>query len=75
MASYRALGAIGFGVAALLANGAACSSSGSDNAAKPDAATPDEDAPVENPGPPCPANGIAKGPWALGMTRTSVLVR
>ena len=53
----------------------ACSSSdGSASAQAEGAPTPDEDA-GENPGPPCPATGIAKGPWTIGMTRTNVVVR
>ena len=58
---------------------AACSLASDGNAVPPpgpDAATPEEDAAiVENPGPECPASGIAKGPWAIGMTRTSAIVR
>jgi len=53
----------------------ACTSSDGAGPAQPDAATPEEDAGGENPGPPCPASGIAKGPWAIGMTRTGVVVR
>ena len=54
---------------------AACSSAGKATDA-PDAAPPDDDgASPENPGPPCPASGIAKGPLSLAMTRTSVIVR
>ena len=52
----------------------ACSSAEGGAAAAADAAAPDEDA-GENPGPPCPASGIGKGPWSIGMTRTGVLVR
>jgi hypothetical protein len=53
----------------------ACSSSDGSAVAQPDATPePDDDA-GENPGPPCPASGIAKGPWAIGMTRTNVMVR
>ena len=53
----------------------ACSSTKSAPGA-PDAAAPDDDgAAPENPGPPCPASGIAKGPLSLAMTRTSVIVR
>ena len=59
---------------------AACASAskGSPAAAGEDAGSgaPEEDSAVaENPGPPCPASGIAKGPWAIGMTRTSTTVR
>ena len=53
----------------------ACSSSDGSAAPSGDAATPTEDSSTENPGPPCPASGVAKGPWAIGMTRTGVLVR
>ncbi len=55
---------------------AACSSAGAFGDA-PDAGTaPDDDgASSENPGPPCPASGVAKGPLSLAMTRTSVIVR
>jgi hypothetical protein len=53
----------------------ACSSSDGSASAQGDAAAPDEDAGGDNAGPPCPASGIAKGPWAIGMTRTGVLVR
>ena len=55
---------------------AACSTSdGGATASAPDGATPQADGSTENPGPPCPASGIAKGPWAIGMTRTSMVVR
>lgn len=54
---------------------AACSSPG--GPASPDAGGPTDDdaSSLDNPGPPCPASGIAKGPLVIGMTRTSVLVR
>ena len=53
----------------------ACTSSDGGAGAQADASVPDEDSGGENPGPPCPASGIAKGPWAIGMTRTGVVVR
>jgi hypothetical protein len=55
----------------------ACSSTRSAaDTAPPDAAAADDDgASPENPGPPCPASGVAKGPLSLAMTRTSVIVR
>jgi hypothetical protein len=53
----------------------ACSSSKDDATQSPDAATPDDDGSSDNNGPPCPASGIGKGPWSIGMTRTSILVR
>lgn len=57
---------------------AACSSSSEVESTTADAGSPDDDedsASPENPGPPCPASGIAKGPLAIGMARTSVFVR
>ena len=53
----------------------ACSSSDGTAGAQGDASAPEEDASTDHPGPPCPPSGIAKGPWAIGMTRTGVVVR
>ena len=53
----------------------ACSSSDDSAAAQGDAAAQEDDSSTGNPGPPCPASGIAKGPWAIGMTRNGVVVR
>ena len=53
----------------------ACSSADGGAGAQGDAAPPEEDSSTENPGPPCPASGVAKGPWAIGMTRNGVVVR
>jgi len=78
MASWRETMWLGVALVTLVAtaNGfAACSTSDGGASSAPDAASPDEDASTENPGPVCPASGISKGPWTLGMTRTSVLVR
>lgn len=68
----RALGPVA--VVAALAGFAACSTADGGASATPDASSPEDDA-GENPGPVCPPSGISKGPWALGMTRTSMLVR
>lgn len=64
------------GAVALGASFSACSTSGGGANDAADAAVPDDDgASPENPGPPCPPSGIGKGPWTIGMTRSSVLVR
>lgn len=75
--AWREATGLGVGVAAVVAAAAAfaaCSTSDGGAVSTPDAAA-EEDAPAENPGPPCPASGIGKGPWAIGMTRTSIIVR
>jgi acid phosphatase type 7 len=77
MAKWRETSALGLGMAAVVAAAAgfgACSTSDG-GATAPDATAPEEDSAPENPGPPCPATGIAKGPWAIGMTRTTMTVR
>lgn len=71
---------LGFALLGAACGFAACSSSdGGAASSAPDGATsPPGDgdgATPENPGPPCPPSGIGKGPWAIGMTRTSVIVR
>ena len=78
MATWRETLGLGVCMAAVLgaaAGFAACSTSDG-GATTPDAAAPEEDSATELPaGPPCPASGIGKGPWAIGMTRTSMIVR
>lgn len=69
---------VGAALLALVVPFVACSSSsdGAPAAGGDAGALPEEDgAATENPGPPCPPSGIAKGPLVIGMTRTSVLVR
>lgn len=51
----------------------ACSSSTPSNEGTPEVDAGAES--PENPGPVCPPNGVAKGPWVIGMTRASVIVR
>jgi acid phosphatase type 7 len=79
MATWREAIGVGVAIAAVVAamsGFAGCSTSdGGATTTTPDAAEPDEDSATENPGPPCPASGIGKGPWAIGMTRTSMIVR
>jgi hypothetical protein len=65
-------------VLATLAAGAAfaaCSSSSNAAGDAIDGAPAGDTDSGENPGPPCPPSGIGKGPWAIGMTRTGVIVR
>lgn len=63
-------------LAALIVPFAACSSSAPATTSEGGTPEPDADAEIPgNPGPPCPAHGVAKGPWAIGMTRAGVLVR
>jgi hypothetical protein len=63
-------------LAALVAAFPAClTSDGGATADGLDASTPADDAATSDNAPPCPASGIAKGPWAIGMSRTGVLVR
>jgi acid phosphatase type 7 len=54
---------------------AACSSADAPASSGADGGSLPDEEPAENPGPPCPPSGIAKGPLVIGMTRTSVLVR
>jgi len=53
----------------------ACSSSKSAADAADAGIADDDGASSDNPGPPCPASGVSKGPLSLAMTRTSVIVR
>ncbi|MDB4936173.1 MAG: Ser/Thr protein phosphatase family protein [Labilithrix sp.] len=71
--------ALGIGALVAVAGGlsaiGACSSDGGATADAPDASSPEDDAATPDNAPPCPPSGVAKGPWAIGMTRTSVIVR
>lgn len=54
--------------------GAGCSSSSEPTAATDPASTDDESDAGDVP-PPCPANGISKGPWSMAMTREGGRIR